>query len=237
MRELFLLATARDGNGVEAHLRCKRDAEMTESANAQHAHEVARTCAAMAQRVKGRNAGAHQRRRHRRRQRRGNPRQHRRRSDDVLAIAAVVVDAWHLQFVTGEEIAATATLARSVVSAVPADAGAIAHFPAVDSVAERIDDTGDFMAWCARKRNLAPRVVNRSRIAVTDAASLNADANRSGSGIRDRKLQELYAVIFRRRHSRDAHRFHGRHDTPNTSSSFGYTRSVRACGFCGSMMS
>src|SRR5262249_10653504 len=59
--ERLLVLAASDGNGTEAHLRRVLNAEVAEPTDAEDRDEVARACAAVAQRVESGEAGAHER--------------------------------------------------------------------------------------------------------------------------------------------------------------------------------
>jgi hypothetical protein len=68
------------------------------------------------------------------------------------------------------------------VAAVPTEADALAYFEERDIGADRIDDAGDFMAGDARVLNAGPIAELGERIAVADAAGLDANANMAGAG-------------------------------------------------------
>src|SRR5581483_8741459 len=113
---------------------------------------VAADRSAVAERVERREAGAEERRRLLEGERLGDPREDGRRRDDVLGVAAVVVDPRDLERDRArEEVALTARAAVAAVSAVPADADLVAHLPRLDARSERVDDARDLMARSARE--------------------------------------------------------------------------------------
>ena len=114
--------------------------------------------AAVAQRVEGGEAGAHQRRGVRGGQFRGHQRERGRRGDHVVGVAAVERDAGHLDSgLAGEEIAAAAGVAVAAVPRVPADADALAGLPARrDVLAHGVDHADHFVPRNARVLDPGP---------------------------------------------------------------------------------
>src|SRR5579862_7431287 len=96
-RERFLIAAARDGDGLEAHFHRVLYAEVAESADAEDPDEIAGARLAVAQRVERGHTGAHQRRRFGRTQTVRNARERHRRRDDVWRVAAVVGESGYLK--------------------------------------------------------------------------------------------------------------------------------------------
>ena len=93
-RERFLVLPAGDGDGAEAHLRGVLHAQVAEAADAEDGDDVAGDRAAVAQGVKRREAGAHERRGvDRWASPPGTTRQRRRRGDHVVGVTAVEGDA------------------------------------------------------------------------------------------------------------------------------------------------
>src|ERR1700739_720519 len=113
---------------------------MTESADSLNRDDIARSRARITQRVKYGHACAHERSRFLGRQFFWNQRQGFRRRDHVFGVTAVKIDAGHFAIHTHREIAAAAVIANKVMSAMPADADAVALFPIRDSVASKIDN-------------------------------------------------------------------------------------------------
>src|SRR4030095_9885729 len=58
----FLVLPARDRHGVKPHVRCKLNAKMTKSADAEHCNNITTGCAAVSPRVECRHSRTHQRR-------------------------------------------------------------------------------------------------------------------------------------------------------------------------------
>ena len=87
--EYFLVFSARDGDGFESHPGCVLHAEMTESADPEHCHDIAASRAAVSQRVESRHARAHQRRAVHCRELVRHKRQRFRRRNHVFGVATV----------------------------------------------------------------------------------------------------------------------------------------------------
>ena len=181
-RQRFLVRPARDADGLETHLHRILHAEMTEAAEAQHRDNVAWTRAAVPQRVVSRDARAHQRRgfhggqilRHQR-QREGG-------SHHVIRITAVEGNAGYLErHLATKEIAAAAGIAMTTMTAMPANAHALARFPLRDTRAHGIHDPDDFMARHARILQARPVTFLDQRIAVADATGLDFHPHPAGA--------------------------------------------------------
>src|SRR5439155_16447685 len=124
--ERLLVRPAGDGDGAEAHPGRVLDAEVAQPADAEDGDEVARPRAAVAQRVEGGEAGAHERGGVRGGQVRGDQRDGGGRGDQVIGVAAVERDAGHADAgLAGEEVRAAAGVAVPAVPGVPADADAL----------------------------------------------------------------------------------------------------------------
>src|SRR5207244_1617333 len=74
--------------------------------------------------------------------------------------------------------------ALAAVSAVPADADALAGFPCADARADGIDVTDDFVTRHARIFDAGVSALFDEGVAVADAAGLDLDADLARSGIR-----------------------------------------------------
>src|SRR5260370_832538 len=109
-----------------AELLCELNSQVPKSADPLDGYKVTRQCAAMSQRVKRGNAGAHQRRGLGRVERFWHPSQRFDRRDDVFLIAAVVADAANLPVRAVHEIPASARKTGTVLPAVPADSNPLA---------------------------------------------------------------------------------------------------------------
>ena len=164
---------------------------MTESADPQHGDKIARQRAAVAERVVGRDARAHQRRGVLGREPVGDACERLRRRNHVLGIAAIVGDAGDLQIAAGDEIAAPARLAVAIVTAVPADADALADLPWTDFRANRIDGTGDLVAGHDREAYAGKEAVLGEHIAVADATSRHLDAHLPRSRLGNVAIDQL----------------------------------------------
>jgi hypothetical protein len=108
----------------------------------------------------------------------------------------------------GEEIAAPAVFAESALAPVPPDADTITHRPSLHARSDGIDAADHFVArdtrqYCARKLRVPDH-----RVAVTDAAGFDLDANFPCDGVRDRTLDELERPVGLR-NLRDSHAPHG----------------------------
>src|SRR5262249_39796417 len=126
----------------------------------------------------------------------------------VFPVAAVIQDAGDLPADAGEEIPAAAAVAIPAVAAIPADPHLLAHFPPVDARPDRVDHPGDFMARDSRILDAREQSVLGHGITVADATRLDLDPDRSGTGLRDRSLDD-FERAFRPGNLRDAHHRHG----------------------------
>jgi hypothetical protein len=187
---LFVLA-AGDADGLEAHLGGILDAEVAEAAEAEDGDDVAGLCAAVAQGVEGRDAGAHERGgllvgQVARAQGDGTGGR-----DHVVGISAVEGDAGDLGADAGKEVAAAAGVAVAAVPAVPADADALAGFPADDAGADGVDHADQLMARDARVLNAGEQAVFGHRVAVADAAGVYLDPHGAGGWLGDIALDDF----------------------------------------------
>ena len=125
----------------------------------------------------------------------GNPRERRGGNEHVFRVAAVAGEAGNLPpFAASHEIAAAAGIAVAAMPAVPADSGALSHFPAEHARADGVDHAGDLVSWNARVSDAGARTFLGVLIAVADAAGLHLDAHRSGGGLagfRDPPVEKL----------------------------------------------
>jgi hypothetical protein len=94
------------------------------------------------------------------------------------------------------------------MAAVPAHAGALAFGPSLNAGAYRIDNTGDFMPRHARILDARPRSLLGHGITVTDAASFDLDAHRTGAGFGDFAFNNFKGSI----RPSDLHNTHLRHN-------------------------
>jgi hypothetical protein len=208
----FFIRPARDRHRLEAHLRCKLDPQMAESAQAEHRHQIAGPRAAVAETVERGDAGAHQRRRLHRGQFLRHPRQRFGARDRVIGIAAVAGDAGDVGGrLAGKEVPPAAVIAIPAVSAVPAEAGALAGRPSGHARADCIDNPDDLMSWNSRVRYTRKVSFLSQRIAVADSASLHLDSYRSCARIRDLPFHDLKGSAG----AGHLHRAHLRHMASN----------------------
>ena len=170
--------------------------------------EVARAGPAVAKRVEGRDAGAEQRRRLDRVEIVRHAGDRRDMGDEVRGVAAVAGHAGHLMHVlASESVVAPATGAVAAGAAEPPDAGARAHAPALDALADRVDCADHLVTGNARVSDARHEAFDGQRIAVADAAGLDANAHFLGAGDRDIPLLSLQ----RSARLADDHRAHLRH--------------------------
>src|SRR5215472_7780548 len=93
-------------------------------------------------------------------------------SEHVFSVAAVIADAGDFFVHAGNEIAAAALQASSVVAAVPADADALTLVPIRDAGADFIDDAGNFVAGRAWISDAGKQAVFDDMVAEADTARL-----------------------------------------------------------------
>src|SRR5229473_4031796 len=104
-------------------------------------------------------------------------------SDHVFLIAAIEGDSTNLCVLAIAKISAAAGDASAVLAAVPANADALAFFPAGNARADVVDHTGDFVSGHAGILNAREESVFCDAVAVADAASLHANAHVPGSWV------------------------------------------------------
>ncbi len=181
--ERAFVGSAGDSDGAVAAFCGVLHAEMTEASDAEDGDEVAGARSAVAEAVVGGDAGAHEW---------GgvhvgeivwDEREGVGGGDDVVGIAAVEADAGDLAILAENEIAAAAGRTVVAVASVPTEADALAYFEERNIGADRVDDTGDFMAGYAGVLNAGPIAELGERIAVANAAGLHANADVAGAGL------------------------------------------------------
>ena len=187
-----LSCAAGDGDGAIAGLGGVLDGEMAESADAEDGDGVAGAGSAVAQGVEGGDAGAEQRGGVGVGEFVGHEGEGVGGGDDVVGIAAVVVDAGDELVFAEDEVAAAAGRAVVAVAAVPAEADALAELEERDVGADGVDDAGDLVAGDARDIGVPGHMAFLGeRVAVADAAGLHANADMAGAGIGELLLDEL----------------------------------------------
>jgi hypothetical protein len=105
------------------------------------------------------------------------------------------------------EIAAPTGIADEAMTSVPADAHALAGFPLRYTVADRVDAASNFVSGNAGILEAGPVTVFYDRIAVTDTAGFDLDADLSTSRLGNVAFDEFKASA----RLADLHNFHARH--------------------------
>ena len=190
-----LVVSAGDGDSEEAELGGELNGEMAEASDAEDGDDIARPGAAVAERVEGGDAGAHEGSGIDGRQFIGEQSGCGGWGDHVIGIAAVEGDTGDLVGFAGEEIAAAAGLAASTIAAVPADADALADGPGRGIGADGVDEADDFVSGNARILNPGEEAVLGEDVAVADAARLDFDADLAGARLRDIPLDEFERTL------------------------------------------
>src|SRR4030095_14565420 len=149
--------------------------EVTQPADAQHAHEISGTRAAVPQRTEGRDSRTEQRGRFDGTETLRHRRQRLHRSHHVLLIPTVIAHAGHFPVPAISEVSAPTREARAVMAAVPADTDALSLLPAGDTDAHFIEDADDFVPGHARILDTGPLAFLREHVAVTDATGRDLD--------------------------------------------------------------
>ncbi len=150
---------------------------MSEAADAEDRHQVARPSSAVTQRIECGDARAQQGSGVSGCQIIGNVSQGVRRRDHVFGVTAVISDSWHPQLDAGYKISTAAGIAMAAVSPMPADACALASLPADDIRPHGVDNAGNFVAWDARILNSREQSHHSEGIAVANATCLHFDAD------------------------------------------------------------
>src|SRR5213078_3262819 len=107
------------------------------------------------------------------------------RHNQVLGIPAIEIDAGDLSIDAHGKVTATALLAHEAMAAMPTDSDTLALLPRGHVVAQPTDAASDFMTRHARILKPGPDAVLDERIAVTNAACFNFDANLPDARLRD----------------------------------------------------
>src|SRR5437867_2800416 len=184
-RQRFLVPPAANCHCLESHPPCVLNSEMSEPADAVYRYHVAAPGARISQRVVHGDACTHERSRFLRWQFVRNRCHCRRWRNHILGISAVKIDARNLAIDAHSEIAAPALFADEIMSAMPADADALAFFPFRNPVADCIDAPGDLMTGHTRILKSGPQTFFDEHIAVANAACLHFHANLPSARLRD----------------------------------------------------
>jgi hypothetical protein len=204
----LFVAAAGDGDRPEPHLGCELNGEVPETADSQDRDGVSGSRTAVPKSVKGCYSGAHERACIGRLKSLGNQSQRFSRDDNVIRIPAVVSDARDLRSqLASNEIPAAAGRAMPTMPAMPTDADSLPGLQEGDVVANRVDDSGNFVSGNPRKLNARPQPVFGKQIAVTDPAGLNFDPDKSS-------VRDGYGALHQlewaagSRHLNNSHRGH-----------------------------
>ncbi len=181
--ERAFVGTPRNSHSAVAAFGRVLHAEMAETTDAEDGDGVAGARTAVAECVVGCNTSAEKRPGVNVREVAWNEGEGVGRGDDVVGVPAVEADAGDELIFAEREVAATAGCAEVAVAAMPAEADALANFKERDVGADGIDDAGHLMAGNTRVSEAGPIAELGERIAVANAAGLNANANVAGAGI------------------------------------------------------
>src|SRR2546428_1733968 len=168
-RERGVFRPAADGGDLVAEFTGKLNSKVPQAADALHGNEVRWHSPAVAEGIEGGDSGAHQRTclcgiqalRH------GCERFD--RGEHVFLIAAVIADAGNFQVEAIRKISAAASNASAVLAPVPADADALAFFPAGNAGADVVNHACDFVSGGAGILNAGPVTFFYEAVAVADA--------------------------------------------------------------------
>ena len=111
-----------------------------------------------------------------------------------------------LHVLAADEVAAAARLAVAAVAAEPADADALAGLPALDALADRVDDAGDLVAGDEREGDAREAALLGEHVAVADAAGLDPDEDLAAAGLGHLALDQLEVAALLG-HLHRSHRF------------------------------
>jgi hypothetical protein len=183
--------------------------KVAEPTQPKHGDDIARPCAAVAQRVERGDAGAHQWGRIDGREVRRHQGDRARGCDHVFAVPAVIRDARGLAAHAGEKRTAAAVVAIPAIAAVPPDADAPSRLPSGHAGADRVDHPGHLMAGNPRVLNSWEKAFFRHRIAVADAACFHLKPHGSRARLWYWPFNDLKGPI----RARDLYNTHGRHSS------------------------
>lgn len=159
---------------------------MAESAKAENGHDFAGACAAIAKAIESGDSGAKKRGGINGRKFFGNACEGGRVGEHIVSIPAVTGDAGdERKCLAGKEISTAAHRALSAEAGIPADPDAIANGPTDDGGADSVNYADNFVAGNLRIFQAGPVAFLDERIAVTDSASMDFDADISRTGLGD----------------------------------------------------
>jgi len=95
----------------------------------------------------------------------------------------------------GEEVTPTARITIAAVSSMPAHPDPLADLPLSDATPDGVDDSGDFVPGDSRVLDAWVETFFREYVAVTDAAGLNLDSDRSRARLRDLAFDQLERAL------------------------------------------
>ena len=173
--ESALVSTACDRHGFESHSAGELYGEVSKTADPLDRNQIARLRRAVAQGVERGSAGAEQWSGLNVRHALRHAGERFRRCKHVVRVAAIVRDAADPFLATRDEVARAAGITHKAVTAVPADAYAVAILPAADTVTHANDHPGDFMARHTWELQAGERARLHEEVTVADSTGANPD--------------------------------------------------------------
>jgi hypothetical protein len=152
---------------------------MSEPADPQYGDQVARLGRGVAKRAECREVGAQERRGIRGGEVIGYRHQPARSGDQHLGIAAIMLHSGELLVAAIYQVAAPALFATPATATEKSHADALSNRPSLDTCAEHVDYSHRLMSGHPRPCN-RKHALNRRRIGMANAASLDADADVAG---------------------------------------------------------
>src|SRR5258707_11298937 len=178
-RQFGLVRSAPDSGDLKSHVPCILDAQMPEPADPQYSDQVARLGRGVSKRAECREAGAQEWRGIHGGEVIGYRHQPARSGDQHLGIAAVMLYSRELLVAAIYQVAAPALFATPATTTEKSHADALSHRPSLDTCAEHVDYAHRLMSGYPRPCN-RKHALNRRRIGMAKAASLDADADLAG---------------------------------------------------------
>src|ERR1051326_1567382 len=152
---------------------------MSQPSNPVHCDHLSGASARISQRIKNRNARAHEWSRFFSGQVIGNCGEYRGRHNHVRGITAVKVYPGDFAIDAHREVTAPALVAHEAMAAMPTDTDALTFLPECHIVAECIDASRDFMTWYTGILKPGPETFFDQCIAMANAACFNLHAHLS----------------------------------------------------------
>ena len=176
-RQWLLVGAASDRDGAKTHLSRELDAEMSEAADALHRDQIAGACPGISQRIVDRNPGTQQGSGFVRGQIVWNQGDSFGGNKHVFLVASIKMEGCNLLVLTIDEIAAAAGFTREAMPAMPAHTNALGGLPLCYIGAYRVDAACNLGAGHTRILDSGPVAFFYQRIAVTNAAGFDLDAD------------------------------------------------------------